>query len=168
MCVVETGSPVFRHALVRVGLAMEVGIALQYDLAVGVVADHHERAGANRPPVQGQVFFLSRDSRLGISGGLVGGGFEMPVSTSAHPAAREDFLLPILGDFKEDFPRFGVSGHRPQRHLQDNVLPVCTRAALLAPMFAMSGMGQTRIVPSWAAEAIRRPSGETATSLIEP
>ena len=93
--------------------------------------------------LEGNVLFLSGGARLGIAGGLVGGGFEMPVSTSAHPAAREDFLLPILGDFKEDFPRFGVSGHRPQRHLQDNVLPVCTRAALLAPMFAMSGMEMT-------------------------
>ncbi len=47
--------PVTGGALARVLVAVVVRVALEDDLAIGIVLYHHERSGADGPPVEGEV-----------------------------------------------------------------------------------------------------------------
>ena len=66
-------------------------------------------------------------SGLGITGGLIGSGFEVPVAESATASFEQYGELSLFGHFANDLSCFGVSGYGAQRDVDNDVGSVFPR-----------------------------------------
>ena len=86
----------------------------------GIRKSHESHVG-EQLEFENLPFFPSVLAGLGVTGGLVGRGFEMVVAEPPASARGDNDLLAVLGDFDLHLPRLGIANHRPQRHLDQFV-----------------------------------------------
>ncbi len=70
---------------------------------------------------------LTRFAGLGIVGGLVGGGFKVPVTQTAATAGEKHLFLAVLGNFGDDLARVGILGYGSERDIYIYVSAGLTR-----------------------------------------
>jgi hypothetical protein len=74
--------------------------------------------------LENDVALFARFARLGITGGLMGGGFEVVVAASAASAAQEnDFLLVVL-DVGNELAGVGIENNGADGDFYDFVFAV--------------------------------------------
>jgi hypothetical protein len=76
---------------------------------------------------------------LGEAGGLVGGGFEVPVAEPSASSFDEEGSFAVGGDFADGLSGFGVAGDGAEGHFDDDVLAVGAGAAVFAAVAAVAG-----------------------------